>query len=82
MLRWPGGTETTGPGICATFCPGPFLGVTPAVSASVLVFYYRFAIQRNSKIENLGGLAMANDTEAIEFGKLVVQDLIRRHSDR
>jgi len=45
------------------------------------VFYYRFAIQRNSKIENLGGLAMANDAEAIEFGKLVVQDLIRRHSE-
>jgi hypothetical protein len=45
------------------------------------MLYYRFAIQRNSKIENLGGLAMANDAEAIEFGKLVVQDLIRRHPE-
>jgi hypothetical protein len=46
------------------------------------VLYYCFAIQENSKIENLGGLAMANDAEAIEFGKLVVQDLIRRHSEQ
>jgi len=45
------------------------------------MLYYRFASQRNSKIENLGGLTMANDAEAIEFGKLVVQDLIRRHSE-
>jgi hypothetical protein len=45
------------------------------------MLYFHFAIQRNSKIENLGGLAMANDAEAIEFGKLVVQDLIRRHSE-
>ena len=46
------------------------------------MLYYRFAIQRNSKIEDLGGLAMADDAEAIEFGKLVVQDLIQRHSEQ
>jgi hypothetical protein len=46
------------------------------------MLYYRFGIQRNSKIENLGGLAMASDAEAIEFGKLVVQDLIRRHPEQ
>jgi hypothetical protein len=46
------------------------------------MLYYRFAIQRNSKIENLGGLALANDAEAIEFGKLVVKDLIRRHAEQ
>jgi len=46
------------------------------------MLYYRFAIQRNSKIENLGGLTMADDAEAIEFGKLVVQDLIKRHSEQ
>jgi hypothetical protein len=46
------------------------------------MLHYRFAIQRNSKIENLGGLAMANDAAAIDFGKLVVQDLIQRHSEQ
>ena len=46
------------------------------------MLYYHFAIQRNSKTENLGGLAMANDAAAIEFGKLVVQDLIRRHPEQ
>ena len=46
------------------------------------MLYYRFAIQRNSKIEDLGGLAMADDAEAIECGKLVVQDLIQRHSEQ
>jgi hypothetical protein len=46
------------------------------------MLHYRFAIQRNSKIEDLGGLAIANDAEAIDFGKSVVQDLIQRHSER
>jgi hypothetical protein len=37
--------------------------------------YYNFAMDNGSGPEDLGGIALADDVEAIAFGKQVIQDL-------
>jgi hypothetical protein len=37
--------------------------------------YYKFALTNGSGLEDLGGMQLADDVEAITFGKQVIQDL-------
>jgi hypothetical protein len=41
----------------------------------VAVRYYNFALDNGSGPDDLGGMALADDAEAIAFGKQVIQDL-------
>jgi hypothetical protein len=40
---------------------------------------YSFVVRNNdaTEIEELGGMALANDGEALAFGKQIIQDLMR-----
>jgi hypothetical protein len=47
----------------------------------VALRYYQFALDNGSGPEDLGGMALGDDDEAIAFGKEVIQDL-KRNADQ
>jgi hypothetical protein len=45
---------------------------------------YGFVVRNNdaTEIEELGGMALANDGEALAFGKQIIQDLMREGAEQ
>jgi hypothetical protein len=42
--------------------------------------FYRFTEHDRKRIGNLGGIMLADDAEAIEFGRRLIEDLMHRNS--